>query len=351
MEELASIYCEEKMFDEARKCLLAPFYPTINPKDVSSHYFTLAYFYQCIGKYDSAVIYNKEGMKHGSKEDNSIAALDLANIYKEIGDNLKAVEYYELHELYEDSINRERKVENEDFMKQIDENINSERENATLAEMHLFLIIVVFVIVVVFFLIIYSFIKWYKAKKRLYYKQHERARRQWEKIHTDDMENIAIREEEIKKLEVKLKSSTEVQLALRKKIEEAETVLAKQKEQLISEQGNIESLVTDLEHSVIYQQFHKLGFVPSNEDFKKLEDALNVPYDNFTIRLRKLYPMIQTDELQICCLVKIGLRSKEICNIMHFQANALSMKRLRLYKKIFNKKGSATEFDAFIREF
>jgi len=318
---------------------------------VSSHFFITAYFYQCIGKNDSAIIYNKEGMKYGSKEYNSVAALDLARLYKDCNDNAKAIEYYELHELYEDSLREENKVEHEDFIKHIEKNINSERRNVALAKERLLLVIIVFAIIIISLIAIMFLIKWYKAKKRFYNQQRERARIQWEKTHADDLENIITLEEEIRTLKIKLTSSKEKQSVLRDKLKEAEESLAKQNEQMISEQDKIESLIADFERSTVYQQFHNFGFEPNNEDFKRLEIALSVPYDDFTHRLKKLCPIIQNDELQICCLVKIGLKSKEICNLMHFQANVLSMKRLRLYQKFFNKKGSATEFDAFIRNF
>lgn len=351
MEELASIYCEEKMYKEAQKCLSVPFFPTANKNDVSSHYFITAYFYQCIGKNDSAIIYNKKGMKYGSKEYNSVAALDLARLYKDCNDNAKAIEYYELHELYEDSLREENKVEHEDFIKHIEKNINSERRNVALAKERLLLVIIVFAIIIISLIAIMFLIKWHKAKKRFYNQQRERARIQWEKTHADDLENIITLEEEIRTLKIKLTSSKEKQSVLRDKLKEAEESLAKQNEQMISEQDKIECLIADFERSTVYQQFHNFGFEPNNEDFKRLEIALSVPYDDFTHRLKKLCPIIQNDELQICCLVKIGLKSKEICNLMHFQANVLSMKRLRLYQKFFNKKGSATEFDAFIRNF
>ena len=40
-----------------------------------------------------------------------------------------------------------------------------------------------------------------------------------------------------------------------------------------------------------------------------------------------------------------------ICNISSYTLSSLSMAKSRLYKKMFNKKGSAKDLDIFIREF
>jgi len=350
MIELASLYCDCGMYKKAQDILPKSFDGLVD-EDKASLYFCWAYFHQCVGNLDSAIYYNKKGMIYGSVEDKQEASLDIARIYKEKGCTTNAIEYYEIHNKYEDTLSLMRTIENEDYINHIEENLNNERKNLALTKSRMHLIFIIFAIIMFFSIIILYSIKAYKKRKLYYEKQRERARIYWEKTHLDDLENILRHEEEIKQLKEKLSLSDYVQTDLLGKLKIAEENLVKKNKQMLFEQKSIEQRIAELEHSSAYQLFHNSKCKPNNKDFKNLETSLNRAYNGFTFRLRELYPIIQIDEIQICCLVKIGLKSKEICNIMHFQANVLSMKRLRLYQKFFNKKGSATEFDAFIRDF
>ena len=61
MEELAGIYIEEGRLDEAYAALNTPFL-AMTDKDISSHYYVWAYYFEHTGQLDSAVAYNKRGM-------------------------------------------------------------------------------------------------------------------------------------------------------------------------------------------------------------------------------------------------------------------------------------------------
>lgn len=107
----------------------------------------------------------------------------------------------------------------------------------------------------------------------------------------------------------------------------------------------------DIESSEIVSRFRVPGYYPTTEDINRLKETLNLAYDGFTLRLKKLCPTIREEELFVCCMIKIGLSSKQICNISAYKPNSLSMLRSRLYTKISGQKGSAVAFDDFIRGF
>jgi len=350
MEELAAVYCEEKMFDEAKLALCTPFVGT-NKQDTAVYYFTWSLYYERTGNADSAIFYNKKGMMYGLKERNIEASLDLARIYARLGNIQAMKDYYELHVRYEDSLSAENVVEYGDYIAYVEENTSNERKKVELLEVRLWLTVIIFVILLIVAVAAMSLYRWYKKKKECYEEQRERAKTYWEKSHADDMESIWQLEQEIQSLKEELHSSDDSRVELQRRLKKAEAVLAEKNEQIRSEQKEIECKIIEFERSEVYQKFCDVAFTPHNEDFRMLENALNETYNRFLFRLKELCPIIQTDELQICCLVKIGLKSKEICNKMHFSTNVLSMKRLRLYQKFFNKKGSVTEFDTFIREF
>ena len=49
-----------------------------------------------------------------------------------------------------------------------------------------------------------------------------------------------------------------------------------------------------------------------SEDWELLEVLLNKAYDDFTLRLKKLYPVISDTELKVCMLTKIGVPANQI---------------------------------------
>lgn len=110
-------------------------------------------------------------------------------------------------------------------------------------------------------------------------------------------------------------------------------------------------LISNLQETEIYQSFHNPMFIPSQNDFALLGKEIDNAYNGFCHRLRKLYPKINDLEIWMSCLVKIGLRSKEICNFIGCKPNTLNMKKVRLYKKIFGESGQASDYDKFIIEF
>lgn len=351
MEELASIYMDEKMFSEALKALSTPFNGTLN-EDIAPHYFVWATYFDKIGKYDSAIIYNKKGLLYGDLGSNISVSLSLARLYKKLGRLHDAIDSYELYTSYNDSLTLRRSIENSDFLDYVEKNIDAEKRNAHFAETQKSLVLLILTMVVFVSFAIIMAVRFYYRKRNMYETQHERTKRYWEQIHEQDLSNIKKNESRIRFLENKLSASAETLTELEKKLLRAEMdMLDKQNEQMLSEQRHKDLLVAEFQASSIYEKFHQAQFVPANDDLRELEKALNMAYDRFVFRLKDLYPTLRFDELYICCLVKIGLMSKEICGILGYKANKVSMTKVRLYQKIFKKKGTVSDFDNFIRKF
>ena len=101
----------------------------------------------------------------------------------------------------------------------------------------------------------------------------------------------------------------------------------------------------------VYKLYHDPIAKPTSADYHMLVEALNKAYSDFTLRLKEFYPDIRSNEMWICCMVKAGLTSKEICNISSYSYSSIGMAKVRLYGKMLGKKGSSRDFDAFIRDF
>ena len=104
-----------------------------------------------------------------------------------------------------------------------------------------------------------------------------------------------------------------------------------------------------LKKSNIYLKCHdRTQIKVFSEDWECLETSLNTTYDNFTLRLKKLYPSMSDTELKACMLTKIDIPANHITRLLKYNSSVL---RPRLFKKIFGKEGSTDSFVDFITTF
>lgn len=350
MEELAAVYLEIGRLTEAYQALQTPFLGT-EDQDISTHYFIWANYFKRIGRLDSALANNRRGMSYCDIPIKKTASLEQARMLAMLGRRADAIGYYEKYAAYTDSVDSINRRETSDLLAQVERNLDIEHQNTVLAEsrarLTVLLSVAVFVVAVtVFFLV------------RYYVNMRRRVRRQQARIgdylrrHRESEELRRRNEARIAELESELSSSNERLTSVRRSLMRTEAaMLAGQNEQMRFRERHRELLVADLSETEVYRLYHDGVSVPSPSDYHRLEEALNRAYDNFTVRLRELYPAVTENELWICCMVKAGLSPKEICRISAYQFNSLSMAKTRLYARIFHKKGGSKDLDLFIREF
>lgn len=347
-DELALVLLDEGKTGEALNALCSPNRKTLDGNK-PLHYFSWATYYQKKNSLDSAVFYFKKNMEYGSTSTKSETSLAIAQLYKEHGLYDKASDYYELHLKYENALKEEQASEYKDYINNIERNIESERQNHDLLKTRAELIILIFLIAIVALCLALIFVKSYNKKKRFYELQQERIKMYWKKRHEED---YAKNEERIQFLEKELTSSQEKLTGLREELIRNEmTVLQMKNKQLDFEKKHHELLVSDLTDTDVYKFFHNPTSKPTSNDFHKLAEALNIAYNDFTSRLKEFYPDISVNEIRICCLIKANLTPKEICGVTDTYFSYVNMVKTRLYKKMFNKKGSAKELDKFIEDF
>lgn len=350
MEELAAVYLEIGRLTEAYQALQPPFLGT-EDQDISTHYFIWANYFKRIGRLDSALANNRRGMSYCDIPIKKTASLEHARMLAMLGRRADAIGYYEKYAAYTDSVDSINRRETSDLLAQVERNLDIEHQNTVLAEsrarLTVLLSVAVFVVAVtVFFLV------------RYYVNMRRRVRRQQARIgdylrrHRESEELRRRNEARIAELESELSSSNERLTSVRRSLMRTEAaMLAGQNEQMRFRERHRELLVADLSETEVYRLYHDGVSVPSPSDYHRLEEALNHAYDNFTVRLRDLYPAVTENELWICCMVKAGLSPKEICRISAYQFNSLSMAKTRLYARIFHKKGGSKDLDLFIRDF
>ena len=350
MEELAGIYIEEGRLDEAYAALNTKFLATTD-KDIASHYYIWAMYFEKIGQLDSAVAYDKRGMKYSDVSIKRDVSLDLARLLMKQGKHNEAIKYYEQYSVYSDSETASELNETSDMLSQVEKNIDIERKNTILAEtktnLTILLSIIIFTVIVVSLILI----KHYSNVRKRIREQQERANNYLSQLQETGMQKMKRNEERIAQLETELSVSNEKLTEIRKSLmrNEAE-MLAKQNEHILFKEKHRELLIADLADTDVYKLYHTPNAVPSSADYHRLVEALNKAYNNFTKRLKEFYPDINDNEVWICCMVKAGLSSKEICNISPYSYSSLGMAKSRLYFKMFQKKGGAKDLDHFIKE-
>lgn len=77
----------------------------------------------------------------------------------------------------------------------------------------------------------------------------------------------------------------------------------------------------------------------------------HILYLNFTYRIKMMYPQISEQELQICCLTKLGIPVSRMAVLLVKTSQGISLGRKRLYKKMTGKQGTAQDFDNLILSF
>jgi DNA-binding CsgD family transcriptional regulator len=69
----------------------------------------------------------------------------------------------------------------------------------------------------------------------------------------------------------------------------------------------------------------------SEEEFYSL---LNAVHGNFLIKLSKIFPELNEDEIRICCLMKAGFDTSNICSILNYVPITVRTKKTKIRKKI-----------------
>lgn len=133
---------------------------------------------------------------------------------------------------------------------------------------------------------------------------------------------------------------------------EQELKQIEQERQAIPEQVReaLNSVEEEFHRSDFYNSIHtKLNDKKAltNDDWKQIEENCKRVYPRFTSTLSKLCEMSKI-ELQVCLLLKLNATPSEIANVLHKETSSISSIRIRLYMKVFSKKGSSKDWDNFI---
>lgn len=75
----------------------------------------------------------------------------------------------------------------------------------------------------------------------------------------------------------------------------------------------------------------------------EVEDSINKLYSNFTLRLKKQFPSLTDNDLQVCCLIKLHISVAKIADILNISPASVSKRKQRIKDQIIKELGE--EFD------
>jgi len=112
----------------------------------------------------------------------------------------------------------------------------------------------------------------------------------------------------------------------------------------------IESVETAYFASDEYQALQRriaTGEILKDDEWLNIESQIKKVYPGFSSQLRNLHAMSEL-EYQVCLLIKLRVAPSDMAVVLARDASTISTVRSRLYKKVFDRKGGAREWDEFI---
>lgn len=339
--------------------------------------------YMAIAKPDSAQYYYKEALKEGKRNQSiymkSSIYKALSTIEAQKSDYPSAFEYAEKSLALEDSIKEKTRTEAIGKIHALYNYRYTEEENQQLllksqqTQIYIYLLIIAV-------LLIAGIAAIYFNQKRLAQEQIDRLSQQKEEQEKYSQDRLIKNRNEILEIQKQLqqakaekeeknsyliKAQTELQQIpqLKARLTEAEKELLKVKEkslelenQLIKSKEYEKLIQKDLfENTSIYQHFHEAAMDNDSkkikeEDWITLIQEIDKAYNNFTDRLKALYPSITQHELHICYLIKTNIAPSGMAKILCKSTSGVSNGRARLYQKISKHEGNGEMLDKLISD-
>lgn len=340
--------------------------------------------YMAIAKPDSAQYYYKEALKEGKRNQSiymkSSIYKALSTIEAQKSDYPSAFEYAEKSLALEDSIKERTRTDAIGKIHALYNYRHTEEENQQLllksqqTQIYIYLLIIAV-------LSIAGIAAIYFNQKRLAQEQIDRLSQQKEEQEKYSRDRLIKNRNEILEIQKQLqqakaekaeknsyliKAQTELQQIpqLKARLTEAEKELLKVKEkslelenQLIKSKEYEKLIQKDLfENTSIYQHFHEAAMDNDSkkikeEDWITLIQEIDKAYNNFTDRLKALYPSITQHELHICYLIKTNIAPSGMAKILCKSTSGVSNGRARLYQKISKQDGNGEMLDKLISDF
>lgn len=346
---LADIYIQTEQFDKAA---------AIIPHDSLNDY-NWAYWHLDQHHTDSAYFYFSRLTKKDDWRGKVEYLPILAGLAEQKGNKDKALEYYKELSAAKDSLKAHSQIE-ETRQTKAQHHYNLIRQERDAAERHSrnmhYLLAGTIVAVTIVALMFWMAWRSYRTKKESELLQRKLLLKEEERKNKQSLRQIEANERHIADLEQSLQQAkAQNDEAAIERLQLEPRLLTVENENIKAKQSRDKLLVNELTQSPLYERIKenagKEGFRLADDEWQTPATLLDWAYDQFTARLRMLYDGISENELHICYLVKLGVPSTDIGNMLCKSRSAVGMTRQRLYKKLTGSRGTARQMNDFIVDF
>ena len=229
-----------------------------------------------------------------------------------------------------------------------------EKENLRLKEENKSNIIKIFIaviisIIAIFILIIYG-IKT-KHKHQQYRNQINNLKRLRHEEYLRSEEYIQKNLKEIERLEAELSNTSDENYMLKEQLKEKvdELVLANNRAhtEIEIKQKQRNKLMVSTANDIINKRIAQQK--PLNKkDWQEINECINEILPDFKTNLYGSCS-VSEQEYHMCILIRMDVGNKEMSELLCRSTSAISLARKRLYSKIFDKEGTAKQFDEYVK--
>lgn len=374
LKELASVYVRLGDFDKASNCLqrVEKWVEQGNMKNPEAFYLTVGDMYRLTGEREQAVFYLRKALASQNWYTLREAHLSLYFLFEEEKNYREAVEENQAYMAYVDSIRQQQyqrtlleldaKYENEKLLRQNKELQLKQFRNRG------------WVSAVLFFLLcgVIYFFRLSRRKERKLILMEERLnvfRRKQEEVEKQldfNREKMDFLGEQIQQTEMECERLQNENQADRlvikekesrlKRLQQEKAELALKNERLQNENQSFSVLIQQLKREntsslnllvILKQQATPL----KPEEWTILLDLVDLLYDKFYSRLRKVHPALTPDQLKYCCLFRLSFSISEIAVIMNVRPETVSRQKLRIKKNMEDVVPEKNKWDDYIHHF
>lgn len=341
--KLCDIYTQIEEFDKALSLLSRE----------KTHNLLWAYWHYGQNHIDSAITYLKLSLDQYDMKVRVECLRMLAPLEEERGNTLQSLHYYKMLQSVEDSLSR---VSQKEMTRKIHAQFNynhvRQERNEIAIHSHKLERILMIVGTGALLLIIGVALLWqyYIRKNRQRVEREKQLLREKNHQYQQSLQTL---EENKRRIDVLTQLLVEAQQKddddTASKIRQETELLDLQNQGIVNNKRRRELMLQELKASAIFKKIMRHEKL-TVEETQTLIDAIDDIYDRFTSRLLMLSRLSDL-EIQICCLVKIGIAPSDMAAILCKSKSAVTQSRTRMYQKLTGRKGTSKLFDEFIYAF
>lgn len=312
------------------------------------YYFQKGQYYMGVSRLDSASYYFRklQAKQNPSLNERTAVAQGLYNLYHEIGDKDSTLKYCEQAAILVDSALRLHMATGTTQVSSLYK-YNKSQEEARHEELKAARFqFVLYLSLAILFLLLSIFLFVINRKNKRLWKERLRVKHHQDML-SQARESLTQAQEDMRML--KTRTEREKEFLVQRKQEQIDQLQEKIR-QLDSPREEVESRICN---APITEKFHTLASqvkeMPTLQDWHELREMMNKELPNFyqTVNARTA---LQLDEYDICVLVRLRFKPKEIAFLANINSGYVSVIRKRLLLKVFGETGSASDFDREIQK-